>query len=95
MAEQIWLGRDGRFSARRQQESSDSNVIGVNLGLLQRLQQDSSNGCDNRVAERTSLGGSVSNSNGSGETAVTVEAQTCLTGHCSSGGREATDMSKQ
>ena len=91
----MWLGRDGRSAAMCQQESSDSNIIGVNLYLWQRLQQDSSNSFHNTVAERTSLGGSVSNRNGSGETAVTVEVQDCLTGPCSSGGRDAADTSKQ
>ena len=54
-----------KATARRQQDGSDSNVTGANLDLWQRLRQYSSNGCDNTLAERTLLGGSVSNINGS------------------------------
>ena len=59
------------------------------------MQQDGSNGYDNKVAERTWLGVSVNNISGSSETSATVEAQTGLTVPGGSGGREATAMSRQ
>ena len=87
--EQTWLGSDSRAAAKQQRDGNDSNGSGKNLNLLQKLRQDGINGCDNTVAERTWLGGSVSYSNSSGKTAAIVEALTWLTGPGGSGIREA------
>ena len=81
--------KNSRAAARRQQDGSDINDSGANMNLWQRLWQDSINSCDNTVAERTWLDGSVSNINRIGKTAATVGSKTWLTGPGGSGGREA------
>ena len=73
-AEKTWLGSDGKAVVRQKQDGSDSDGSGANLDLWQKLRQDGRNGCDNTAAEQTWFGGSISNSNGIGETAATVEA---------------------
>ena len=94
-AEQTWLSRNDRAAKSRQRDGGDSNSSGKNLDLFQRLWQDSSNICDNTVAERTWLGRSVSNINGSFETSATVEVRTWLTVPGGIGGREAKALSRQ
>ena len=94
-AEKTWFSSIGSKASRRQRDGSFSDGSGANLDLWQRLRQDSSNGFDNMVAEQTCLGISVRNSNDSGKTAATVEAQTWLTGPCISGVREAADTTRQ
>ena len=57
--------------------------------------QGGSNGCNNAVAERSWLGGSVREINGSGKTAATLAERTCLTGPGGSCDREVSEMSRQ
>ena len=64
------------------------------MDLWQRLWQDGSDSCDNTVAERTCLGGSVRNSNGIGNMAEELAEQTWLTGPGGRGGIEVAEMSK-
>ena len=75
-AEKTWIGGNEWAAEKRQQDGSDSNGSGANPDLWQRLWQDGSSIFDNMVTERTWLGSSVRNRNGSGETAATVATQT-------------------
>ena len=65
------------------------------MDLWQRLWQDDSNSCDNTAAERTWIGGSVRDSNGSEKMESTVGAKTWLTGSGGSGSREAEETLRQ
>ena len=91
-AEQTWLGSDVIVGVKRKQDCSHNNSSRSNMDVWHRLRQGGSNGCANTVAERTWLGSSVRNCNSSSDTALTVDVRTWLTG---SGGREATDTSRQ
>ena len=94
-AEKTLFGSDGRAVARQHKYSSKRNGSGANMDLWQRLWQDGSNSCDNTVAERTWLGGSVINRNGIDKTSETVAAKNCITGPGGSGRREATVTSRK
>ena len=92
---QTWLSRNRGAATRQERDGSDSNSREKNMDLFQRLWQDGRNGCDNKVAERTWIGVSVNNSNGSGNTSATVEELPWITGPHGSGEKEAEALSRK